>query len=91
MSKNIDLGNPSKGSKNIMTKEQIIDKIVKDLPIKEMRNKMTNAEWYGWFLESWNEAINNTDYCETLPCSYAEGYNDAIAKIKEEAKYIEKQ
>ena len=41
-----------------MTKEQKIDKIVKDLPVKEMRNKMTNAEWHGWFLECWNEAIN---------------------------------
>ena len=51
-----------------MTKEQIIDKIVKDLPIKEMRNKMTNAEWYGWFLECWNEAINYTHCCETSTC-----------------------
>ena len=36
-------------------------------------------------------AINYTRCCETLPCNYAEGYNDAIAKIKEEAKYIDKQ
>ena len=36
-------------------------------------------------------AINYTHCCETLPCSYADGYNDAIAKIKEEAKYIDKQ
>jgi len=36
-------------------------------------------------------AINYTHCCETLPCSYADGYNDAIAKIKEDAKYIEKQ
>ena len=91
MSKNVDLGNPSKGSKNIMTKEQIINKIVKDLPIKEMRSQMSDVEWFGWFEEVWDKAINNTDCCETLPCSYAEGYNDAIAKIKEEAKYIEKQ
>lgn len=37
------------------------------------------------------KAINYNRCCETLPCSYAEGYNDAIAKIKEEAKYIDKQ
>ncbi len=37
------------------------------------------------------KAINYTRCCETLPCSYADGYNDAIAKIKEDAKYIEKQ
>ena len=40
----------------------------------------------------WLEAkINYTRCCETLPCNYSEGYNDAIAKIKEEAKYIDKQ
>ena len=40
----------------------------------------------------WLEAkIIYTRCCETLPCSYAEGYNDAISKIKEEAKYIDKQ
>ena len=48
-----------------MTKEQKIDKIVKDLPIKEMRNKMTDAEWHGWFLECWNEAINFTHCCKS--------------------------
>ena len=56
-----------------MTKEQKIDKIVKDLPIKEIRNKMTDAEWHGWFLEFWNEAINFThcftELCDcVLPC-----------------------
>jgi len=48
-----------------MTKERKIDKIVKDLPIKEMRNKMTDAEWHGWFLECWNEAINFTHCCKS--------------------------
>jgi len=42
-------------------------------------------------IDKHEEAINYSQCCETLPCSYAEGYNDAIAKIKEEAKYIEKQ
>ena len=42
-------------------------------------------------IKSLLEIICNTRCCETLPCNYAEGYNDAIAKIKEEAKYIEKQ
>ena len=27
---------------------------------------------------------------DAINCDYAEGYNDAIAKIKEEAKYIQK-
>ena len=27
---------------------------------------------------------------DAVNCSYAEGYNDAIAKIEEEAKYIQK-
>jgi hypothetical protein len=53
-----------------MTKEQKIDKIVKDLPIKELRNKMTDAEWHGWFLECWNEAINFTHCCTQLLCLY---------------------
>lgn len=42
-------------------------------------------------VDEYLEAINDTHCCETLPCSYAEGYNDAIAKIKEEAKYIDKK
>ena len=41
--------------------------------------------------EMQEEAINYTRCCETLPCNYAEGYNDAIAKIKEEAKYISRE
>ena len=41
-------------------------------------------------LNALEAAISVTRCCETLPCNYAEGYNDAIAKIKEEAKYIEK-
>lgn len=39
----------------------------------------------------YDDSINDTSCCETLPCSYADGYNDAISKIKEEAKYINKQ
>jgi len=46
---------------------------------------------YKAIIDAMEEAINYTRCCETLPCNYAEGYNDAIAKIKEEAKYIEKQ
>tara|TARA_R110002167_G_scaffold49273_6_gene144475 strand:+ start:688 stop:918 length:231 start_codon:yes stop_codon:yes gene_type:complete len=60
------------------------------------------SEWHGGDLHIGKErenlikqviekAINNTGCCETLPCSYAEGYNDAIAKIKEEAKYIKNE
>tara|TARA_R110002012_G_scaffold308675_2_gene515059 strand:+ start:111 stop:332 length:222 start_codon:yes stop_codon:yes gene_type:complete len=42
-------------------------------------------------LKKTKEAIEVIRCCETSPCSYAEGYNDAISKIKEEAKYIDKQ
>jgi hypothetical protein len=42
-------------------------------------------------LEIQKEAINYSQCCETVPCNYADGYNDAIAKIKEEAKYIDRQ
>ena len=49
------------------------------------------TDHYVNWLESKVLAINYTRCCETLPCSYAGGYNDAIAKIKEEAKYIDKQ
>ena len=48
-----------------MNKDLIINKIVKDLPIKEMRSKMSDVEWAGWFEECWNEAINFTHCCKS--------------------------
>lgn len=84
-----------------MTKEQKIDKIVKDLPIKEMRNKMTDAEWHGWFLEYWNEAINFTYCCTELKVFkkgdkvVVDGCLDAEIILKNEptyrVKYIDDQ
>ena len=49
-----------------MNKDLIINKIVKDLPIKEMRSQMSDVEWFGWFEEVWDKAINNTYCCSTL-------------------------
>ena len=69
--------------------------------IKELESKVVNFPYPTAFdvnkyvklndVKELLKAINYTRCCETLPCSYAEGYNDAIAKIKEEAKYIDKQ
>ena len=47
-----------------MNKDLIINKIVKDLPIKEMRSQMSDVEWFGWFEEVWDKAINYT-HCYT--------------------------
>ena len=47
-----------------MNKDLIINKIVKDLPVKEMRSQMSDVEWFGWFEEVWDKAINYT-HCST--------------------------
>jgi hypothetical protein len=48
-----------------MNKDLIINKIVKDLPIKEMRSQMSDVEWFGWFEEVWDKAINFTHCCKS--------------------------
>ena len=48
------------------TKEQIITKIVRDLPNSNVLSEMNGSEWYGWFEECWNEAINYTRCCTEL-------------------------
>jgi hypothetical protein len=47
------------------TKEQIITKIVRDLPNSNALSEMNGSEWYGWFEECWNEAINYTHCCKS--------------------------
>ncbi len=49
-----------------MSKEQKINKILKDLPIKELRSKMSDKEWYGWFEECWDKAIDFSRCCVEL-------------------------
>ena len=49
-----------------MNKDLIINKIVKDLPVKGMRSQMSDVEWFGWFEEVWDKAINNTHCCTEL-------------------------
>jgi len=38
-----------------MKKEEIIKKIVQDLPMPCLRDGMTDSEWYGWFEEAYNK------------------------------------
>ena len=70
-----------------MNKKQIINKIVNDLPTSDMRGKMTNEEWYGWFEECWNKAINYT-HCSTLLLCLVDDFNfltkDKVYKMQEE-------
>jgi hypothetical protein len=49
-----------------MTKEQRIRKMVQDLPISDMLGEMNGTEWYGWFENCWNEAINFKHCCTEL-------------------------
>ena len=37
------------------SKEEILNKIIEDLPIQEFRGQMTKDEWYGWFEEAFNK------------------------------------
>lgn len=53
-----------------MSKEEILDKIIIDLPIPCVREEMSDLEWRGWFEEVYDKA-------------YKEGYQDAINKSKE--------
>jgi len=49
---------------------------VKDITGRVMREATVQS-----MIDDFKKAINYTHCCETLPCSYADGYNDAIAKI----------
>lgn len=40
-----------------MTKRQIIEKIVEDLPTAEVRGEMSRNEWYGWFEEAFDKGF----------------------------------
>jgi hypothetical protein len=40
-----------------MDKNKIINKIIDDLPTKDMRGEMAKDEWFGWFLEAFDEGI----------------------------------
>lgn len=39
------------------TKEEILNKILSDLPMMELRSEMTTQDWYGWFEEAFNEGL----------------------------------
>ena len=40
------------------SKEEILDKIIEDLPMQEYRGQMTKDEWYGWFEEAFDKGYN---------------------------------
>ena len=63
------------------TKEQIITKIVRDLPNSNALSEMNGSEWYGWFEECWNEAINYTHCCTGLKEKKAIPFED-WARVK---------
>jgi hypothetical protein len=54
-----------------MNKKQIIDKIIDDLPTRDIRGEMSPDEWYWWFEEAfdkgYNEALRNM---KKLPCKH---------------------
>ncbi len=37
------------------SKEEILNKIIEDLPMQEFRGKMTDYEWYGWFEDAFDK------------------------------------
>jgi len=49
------------------TKDEILDKIIIELPMPSIREEMSDSEWYSWFEEVYDKA-------------YKEGYQDAINK-----------
>lgn len=40
-----------------MNKRQIIEKIIDDLPTRDMRSEMSRNEWYGWFEEAFDKGF----------------------------------
>jgi len=44
-------------------KKSVINKILDDLPIREVRGEMSPDEWYGWFEEVYDKAFS---LCSTL-------------------------
>lgn len=41
-----------------MNKEQIIDKILNDLPTRDVRGEMSSDEWRGWFEEAFDKGYS---------------------------------
>ena len=39
-------------------KKLVINKILDDLPIREVRGEMSPDEWYGWFEEVYDKAFS---------------------------------
>lgn len=49
-----------------MNKEDIINKILNDLPSRDLRSEMTNNEWYGWFEEAYDKALEPKELCQCI-------------------------
>jgi hypothetical protein len=61
-----------------MNKKQIIDKIIDDLPTRDMRGEMSPDEWYGWFEEAFDKG-----YAEALRIHDVVGRREELTAFAE--------
>lgn len=65
-----------------MNKKQIIDKIIDDLPTRDLRGEMSPQEWYGWFEEAFDKG-----YAEALRIHDVSGRSEQLLAF---AEFIDK-
>ena len=56
------------------SKEEILDKIIEDLPMQEYRGKMTKDEWYGWFEEAFDKGYKQALQLQQTGVIISSGY-----------------
>ena len=56
------------------SKEEILNKIIEDLPIQEFRGQMTKDEWYGWFEEAFDKGYNQALQLQQTGVIISSGY-----------------
>ena len=66
------------------SKEEILDKIIEDLPMQEYRGQMTKDEWYGWFEEAFDKGYNQALQLQQTGVStcFLEDYEDHFFEVK---------
>ena len=66
------------------SKEEILNKIIEDLPIQEFRGQMTKDEWYGWFEEAFNKGCAQALQLQQTGVStcFLEDYEDHFFEVK---------
>ena len=79
-----------------MDKKQIIDKIINDLPTRDVRGEMSPNEWYGYFEEAFDkgyaEALRISDVSGSLPSKgYCFECNDELNKEELFCSYCRRQ